>query len=159
MTSLFKTMQLPKERTAVAPDGSDVRVLLTLRGGSMAHFELAPGQVSKAVAHRTVEELWYILSGAGQMWRKQGDREETIELHPGLCLTIPHGTNFQFRSGLRTKLAIVAVTMPPWPGEDEAYSVSGTWQTSSFAAARPPASSNRQSLHATRYSQTDTPSP
>lgn len=41
---------------AVAPDGSAVRVLLATGRGSVAHFELAPGETSVAVAHRTVEE-------------------------------------------------------------------------------------------------------
>jgi len=44
----FDTKRLPAERDAVAPDGSDVRVLLELNGGSMAHFELPAGQTSKA---------------------------------------------------------------------------------------------------------------
>ncbi|MDX9868103.1 MAG: cupin domain-containing protein [Kiritimatiellia bacterium] len=130
MTNTFATLPWPQARTTVAPDGSDVRVLLSLRGGSMAHFALAPGQVSGAVAHRTVEELWYILSGTGQMWRKQGGREDTTDLQPGMCLTLPLGTHFQFRAGPETRLAIVAVTMPPWPGEDEAYPVPGPWPTS-----------------------------
>jgi mannose-6-phosphate isomerase-like protein (cupin superfamily) len=127
----FSSIQLPETRTAAAPDGSDVRVLLNLEGGGMAHFELAPNEVSGAVAHRTVEEIWFILSGAGQMWRKQGEREEVTELQPGLCLTIPLGTHFQFKAGSTAKLAIVAITMPPWPGENEAYSVPGNWQASS----------------------------
>lgn len=122
-------MQLPEARTTVAPDGSDVRVLLGLQGGGMAHFELEPNQVSGAVSHRTVEEIWFILSGAGQIWRKQGEREEVTDLQPGLCLTIPLGTHFQFKAGSTAKLTIVAITMPPWPGEDEAYPVTGHWQT------------------------------
>ena len=52
-----------------APDGSQVRVLLRLKGGSMATFRLRPGQVAVAVA--------------------------------------------------------VAVTLPPWPGEDEAVLLPG----------------------------------
>jgi hypothetical protein len=51
----FATQALPRECTALAPDGSQVRVLLGLAGGGMAHFSLPPGQVSKAVAHRSVE--------------------------------------------------------------------------------------------------------
>jgi hypothetical protein len=34
----FTTKRLPVARDAVAPDGSDVRVLLGLKGGGMAHF-------------------------------------------------------------------------------------------------------------------------
>jgi hypothetical protein len=53
----FATTCRPHERTVVAPDGSDVRVLLGLAGGSMAEFELAAGLVSAAISHRTVEEI------------------------------------------------------------------------------------------------------
>lgn len=70
----FATMRLPAERTVLAPDGSDVRVLLATSRGSMAHFELAAGRVARAVRHRTVEELWFVLAGRGEMWRRQGER-------------------------------------------------------------------------------------
>ena len=40
----LETKRLPVERDALAPDGSDVRTLLGLPGGGMAHFELPPGQ-------------------------------------------------------------------------------------------------------------------
>ncbi len=63
----------------------------------MAHFTLLPGQTSLAVAHRTVEEIWYVISGTGQMWRKSNDAENVTELAAGLSLTIPVGTHFQFR--------------------------------------------------------------
>ncbi len=123
----FDTMKLPEAPDAVAPDGSDVRVLLRLRHGSMAHFELGAGRVSRAVAHRTVEELWYILRGQGQMWRRQAGRQEMVPLDPGTCVSIPAGTHFQFRSAAAGPLAAVGVTMPPWPGADEAYQVPGAW--------------------------------
>jgi len=125
----FDTMQLPGAPDAVAPDGSDVRVLLRLGRGSMAHFELAAGRVSRAVAHRAVEEIWYVLAGHGWMWRRQGQRQETVPLRPGTCLSIPAGTHFQFRAG-GGPLAVVGVTMPPWPGDDEAYDVPGAWPAS-----------------------------
>ena len=104
-----------------------MRLLLGLSGGGLAHFELPPGHVSSAVAHRTVEEIWYILSGRGQMWRKQGDSEVTLDVYPGLCLTIPVGTHFQFRCSGFEALAAIAVTMPPWPGPSEAVPVAGEW--------------------------------
>ena len=125
--SEFSICTLPLDPTVTAPDGSDVRVLLRLSGGSMAHFQLPSGAVSKAVRHRTVEEIWYVLGGSGQMWRRQGEREETVDLAPGTCLTIPVGTAFQFRAGDDGPLSAVAVTMPPWPGEDEAVFVDGRW--------------------------------
>jgi mannose-6-phosphate isomerase-like protein (cupin superfamily) len=123
----FDTRQLPDSPDAVAPDGSDVRVLLQLARGGMAHFELAAGRISRAVAHHHVDEIWYILRGQGQMWRRQAGREETVQLAPGTCVSIPVGTHFQFRCTSGDGLAAVGVTMPPWPGQDEAYHVSGPW--------------------------------
>lgn len=120
-------MRLPAARDAVAPDGSDVRVLLALAGGSMAHFELPPGRTSRAVTHRTVEEVWLFLSGRGEMWRRQGEREEIVPVEPGVCVTIPLGTHFQFRAFGPGPLGAVGVTMPPWPGEEEAALVRGAW--------------------------------
>ncbi len=124
----FETKYLPVERDAVAPDGSDVRVLLGVKGGGMAHFELGPNQTSKAVTHRTVEEIWFFLSGRGQMWRQQNGQSQIVDVYPGLCLTIPLGTHFQFRSFGYEPLSAIGVTMPPWPGEGEAIIVNGEWQ-------------------------------
>jgi mannose-6-phosphate isomerase-like protein (cupin superfamily) len=61
------------------------------------------------------------------MWRRQGERQETVPLRPGTCLSIPAGTRFQFRAGDRGPLTAVGVTMPPWPGDGEAYEVPGVW--------------------------------
>lgn len=124
----FETKHLPDDPEAIAPDGSDVRILLGLTAGGMAHFELPPGQTSTAVTHKTVEEIWYILSGRGEMWRKMGEDEHIVALSEGLCLTIPLGTHFQFRALGNEPLAVVAITMPPWPGEGEARIVAGKWE-------------------------------
>lgn len=124
----FETKRLPVKPDVIAPDGSDVRILLGLQGGGMAHFELAPGLVSVAVTHKTVEEVWFFLSGRGEMWRKSETQEEVTPVEPGVCITIPLGVRFQFRALGDTPLAAVAVTMPPWPGEDEAVMVEGKWQ-------------------------------
>lgn len=124
----FQTRRLPAAPDVTAPDGADVRILLALGGGSMAHFQLAPGETTLAIRHRTVEEIWYILAGSGEMWRRQGCRESVDGLTPGVCLTIPVGTHFQFRAHGDAPLAAVAITMPPWPGEDEAIVVDGPWE-------------------------------
>jgi len=124
----FQTTRLTPQRFAIAPDGSDVRLLLGLDGGGLAHFELAPGETSIAVTHRTVEEIWYFTHGRGEMWRKQGEREEVVAVDPGVSISIPLGTHFQFRSFGYEALAAVAVTMPPWPGDGEAVTVAGTWE-------------------------------
>jgi mannose-6-phosphate isomerase-like protein (cupin superfamily) len=123
----FETYRLGSQRDAIAPDGSEIRLLPRLAGGSMVHCTLAPGQTSLAVRHRTVEEIWYVVSGRGQVWRRQGEREETVDVGPGVGLTIPRGTHFQFRTVGAEPLTLVIVTMPPWPGDDEAIRVADHW--------------------------------
>ena len=132
----FATTRRPHAPTTVAPDGSDVRVLLGLSGGSMAEFELAAGRASAAVTHRTVEEIWYVQEGRGEMWRRQGAREEVVALEPGVCLTIPQGTHFQFKALDGGALRVLAITMPPWPGADEAIVVTGPWPPTANPSAR-----------------------
>jgi mannose-6-phosphate isomerase-like protein (cupin superfamily) len=110
-----------------APDGSGVRILCATERGSMISFSLEPGVVSKAVVHKTVDEIWYVVAGQGRLWRRQGESEEVADLAPGLSLTIPVGVQFQFRNDGDEPLQIVAVTMPPWPGEGEAVAVIGAW--------------------------------
>lgn len=124
----FETKRLPVEPDEVAPDGSDVRVLLGVQGGLMAVYELAPGQVSTAVKNQTIEEIWYFVSGRGLMWRKQEAREEIVPLESGICVTIPLGTHFQFRAFNDEPLITVGVTIPPWPGADEQVVIQGPWQ-------------------------------
>jgi mannose-6-phosphate isomerase-like protein (cupin superfamily) len=124
---MITSKQLPDLYDVLAPDGSEVRILASNTRGSMAHFKLPPGQVSKAVAHRTVEELWYIAAGQGRMWIKQGDQETILDLKPGLSFAIPVGALFQFRCDGEESLEAIGTTMPPWPGMDEAYAVDGKW--------------------------------
>ena len=104
-----------------------MRVLCSISRGSLAHFTLPPHAVSRAVAHHTVEEVWYFVSGRGQMWRRSHPHEEIVDLEPGLAITIPAGTRFQFRSMSPEPLTAVGTTMPPWPGEGEAFAVDGVW--------------------------------
>jgi mannose-6-phosphate isomerase-like protein (cupin superfamily) len=124
----FATRRIAAAPDAIAPDGSEVRVLCSLSRGGLAVFSLSPKAVSKAVAHRTVDEVWYVVSGYGRMWRKLAEREETVEIGPGVSLSLPVGTHFQFRCDGPEPLTVLGATMPPWPGPDEAYAVEGIWE-------------------------------
>ncbi len=119
--------QLSNLRDVTAPDGSEVRFLVAGRRGSMAHFRLQPGQIALAIFHRSVDELWFVMAGNGRIWRKGPMGETVTNLVPGLSLAIPVATSFQFRCDGEEPLDIVGVTMPPWPGEDEAVVVDGIW--------------------------------
>ncbi len=123
----FITQMRSESPDAIAPDGSEVRILANTARGSMAEFLLPPGKISKAVAHHTVEEVWFFTAGQGQLWRKNEKAEEIVQIHPGLSISIPVGTHFQFRNDSTENLIAIGTTMPPWPGPDEAYIVKGRW--------------------------------
>jgi mannose-6-phosphate isomerase-like protein (cupin superfamily) len=123
----FTTTQLGEKHDVLAPDGSEIRLLVATNRGSMVHATLPAGGVSLAIVHRTVDELWFITAGEGQLWRMQGGRESVIDLAPGCALTIPVGTHFQFRASAAGPLQFVLCTLPPWPGEQEAVRVPDYW--------------------------------
>ena len=112
-----------------APDGSEIRLLIDerhqARGASMVEVTLPAGQVSRPVYHRTVEEVWYILEGTGHVWRCPPDAPDPSEISevavsPGDALVIPTGWSFQFSAGKSEAFRFLCMTLPPWPGEDEA---------------------------------------
>ncbi len=124
----FDTRKAGAAPDVIAPDGCEVRALCATPRGGMALFTLAPGRVARAVAHRTVEEIWYVIRGRGRMWRKAGDSEEVTEIAAGVSISIPLGTQFQLRCDGAEPLEAVAATMPPWPGDGEAAIVAGRWR-------------------------------
>jgi mannose-6-phosphate isomerase-like protein (cupin superfamily) len=130
----FADRRLPADPDVIAPDGSEVRILASVAGGSSAEFRLGPGEVSIAMRHRSVDEIWFVLEGSGELWRRGDADESVVALDPGVSLTIPCGTQFQFRAHAGRALRIFGVTMPPWPGAAEAVEVPGRWEPS----VRPP---------------------
>ena len=123
----FATRQLGEAYDVLAPDTSEIRLLVGTTRGSLAHGTLAPGRVSLALTHRSVEEVWYVTAGRGQVWRKQGGHETVVDVEAGTALTIPTGVHFQFRASGSEPLRFVMCTMPPWPGEQEALRVPDHW--------------------------------
>jgi mannose-6-phosphate isomerase-like protein (cupin superfamily) len=123
----FTSKRLSAAPDVIAPDGSEVRVLCATSRASTAVFTLRPGAVARAVRHRTVDEVWYVLSGAGRIWRRLGNEEEITKLSPGVSVTIPAGAEFQFRCDGEVALSVFGATIPPWPGETEAVFTEGPW--------------------------------
>jgi mannose-6-phosphate isomerase-like protein (cupin superfamily) len=130
----MRAKRLQSERSYLAPDGSEIRLLLDLEGekGGLAHCVLPTGDVSVAQRHKTVGEIWYFVQGLGQVWRKSAgevQKEETVDVSPGRCLTIEPGEHFQFRNTGAEPLTLIIATIPSWPGSDEAEEVEGCWRT------------------------------
>lgn len=117
---------LPDNCTYLAPDGSEIRSLVNGETGSLCHCLLPPGATSRPVRHKTVEELWYVLEGSGQIWRgRPGEGGEALSVRPGDSLRIPVGTAFQFRASPDAPLKLLLATVPAWPGPDEAVPAKG----------------------------------
>jgi mannose-6-phosphate isomerase-like protein (cupin superfamily) len=123
----WETKSIGPRPDTIAPDGSEVYLGLECSCGGLAIFVLPAGKVSRAIRHRTIEEVWYFIEGEGELWRQSGEEEETCRVGPGVFLTIPTGTAFQFRAFEGAPLRFAIATMPPWPGGDEALPADGPW--------------------------------
>ena len=112
----------------LAPDGSEIRLLIDGRHlaerASLCEVTLPAGQVSRPVSHQQVEEIWYVLEGAGQVWRcSPGANPSAVSPVPvsaGVALTIPARWRFQFSASPEGPLRFLCFTAPPWPGPGEA---------------------------------------
>jgi mannose-6-phosphate isomerase-like protein (cupin superfamily) len=125
----WHTARVGAHYDVLAPDGSEIRVLVSTPRGSMVHCALRPGEVTRAVRHRTVEEVWFCIAGAGQIWRQSATGDAIDDLVPGVAISLPLGVAFQFRATGSAPLEVVITTMPPWPSDapDEAIAVPGYW--------------------------------
>jgi len=136
------TRQLDDLETYVAPDGSIIREMPEFPAGGLSHCTVPEDMVSKAVKHRTIEEIWYCISGYGEFWRAFDYKEPVvIDIKPGTSLNIPCGAMFQFGNNgkwdnkekkriSKEPLVFIIATIPQWPGDQEAVPVKGYWATS-----------------------------
>jgi len=111
---------------AIAPDGSEIYFrALDAERASLVEVVLRPGLTSRPMRHRTVEEIWFFLSGSGEVWLRSEDRtvDTTRRVSPGETITIPTGWAFQFRTLGKEPLRFLCFTSPPWPGAEEAVPV------------------------------------
>jgi|SRR3954452_2996481 len=124
----MQTRAFPSTPDGRSPAGAEIRQLIDGETGSMIHSTVAPGQVNRATVHATVSEFWHVLSGEGQIWRQDSTREETAVLRKGVSIDIPVGTAFQYRCTSVDPLRFLCISMPRWPGADEATVIDGPWQ-------------------------------
>src|SRR6476619_234254 len=124
----MQTRSFPPRADCRSPAGAEIRNLIAGETGSMIHSTVPPGQVNRAAIHATVSEFWHVLSGEGQIWRRDGIGEETTVLGRGVSSDSPVGTAFQYRCTGVDPLQFLCVTMPPWPGNEEATFIEGPWQ-------------------------------
>jgi mannose-6-phosphate isomerase-like protein (cupin superfamily) len=123
----MKETTLPQEADAKSPAGADIRFIMDGNTGNMIHGTVHPGQINRATVHRTVSEFWYVLEGDGEIWRRDDKGERITALAPGVSIDIPVGTAFQYRNVGAVPLKFICISMPPWPGNEEATYLEGVW--------------------------------
>jgi mannose-6-phosphate isomerase-like protein (cupin superfamily) len=123
----MQTRHYPASPDARSPAGAEIRYLMEGETGNLIHSTVPPHQVNRATVHATVSEFWHVLSGEGRIWRRDETEEETTVLAPGVSIDIPAGTAFQYRCTGEDPLEFLCVSMPRWPGNQEATIIEGPW--------------------------------
>ena len=124
----MQTRAFPFAPDARSPAGAEIRYLMEGETGNMIHSTVPPGQVNRATVHATVSEFWHVLSGEGQIWRRDSAGEEVVVLETGVSIDIPVGTAFQYRCTGDIPLQFLCISMPRWPGDREATVIEGPWK-------------------------------
>lgn len=123
----MQTRGFPPAPDGRSPAGAEIRLLMEGEWGGMIHSTVPPAQVNRATVHATVSEFWHVLSGQGEIWRRDATGESIAELTPGVSIDIPVGTAFQYRCNGAEPLTFLCVTAPPWRGDIEATVIEGPW--------------------------------
>ena len=123
----MRTRPFPETPDARSPAGAEIRYLMEGVTGNMIHSTVPPGQVNRATVHATVSEFWHVLSGRGEIWRRDESGEEVAVLEPGVSIDIPVGTAFQYRCTGAEPLRFLCIATPLRPGRAEASLLDGPW--------------------------------
>ena len=118
----------------LAPGGSKIFIVgKYAREGSMAYV-FQPGlKTSLPTRHKTITENWLFLKGMGEVALRPEDKGQKTKwaihfVKPGIRITVPVGTAFQFRATTQEPLVFAVMTMPPYPDNDEDIDVPGLWE-------------------------------
>lgn len=91
----------PRGQTGIRSPGHLTRVFPPSRTKACAFCTLHAGETPRAMPHRSVEEILFVLQGRGQPWRKRGAAKQVVNLVPGSCAAILTGVHGQFRNSGR----------------------------------------------------------
>ncbi len=100
-------------------DGSEIRELLAnrnscIRQQSLAEARLKPGARTQAHYHPKTEEIYYILTGLGQIVIEQ----ESAEVGPGDAIAIPPGATHRITNTGEIELKFLCTCAPGYDDSD-----------------------------------------
>ena len=134
---IYNAVKFPFTTATSNPDLNIVRHAVSIDERRAFFRQNLFGPPSDKNPNQSVEEVWFFVGGRGRMWRRFDGEEVTVDVFAGVSIAIPAGAAFQFRADGDEPLRIVGVTMPPWPGETEAYPVDGVWPPTIKTGSQP----------------------
>ena len=118
---MYKKIQSNNKRTSpyITRDGSEIRELMHPqvhgnRNQSLAEATIHPKSMTKMHKHLLSEEIYYVVSGAGQM--TLGER--TFPVSTGDTICIVPGTAHRIKNTENQKLVILCCCSPPYAHND-----------------------------------------
>lgn len=113
---------------AESPDGgAEIRYILSSPEGELTHAVCPAGSTSGTHLLPTLDEAYFVLGGAGEIWRASDDREAVTRLRPGRWVAMPAGMRFQYRANLGSSLVFLVVVLPQWRADLFQVVEGGRW--------------------------------
>ena len=72
----LETISIIKNADYLASDESEIRLLSEMSRGTICHCTLPFGKTTSPVMHNQVEEIWYLLEGKYEGWRKVKNKKK-----------------------------------------------------------------------------------
>lgn len=115
--------QLEEQSPFITADGSQIRSILDctnapVQNQSLAEATLPEGGETERHYHKVSEELYFILSGSGEM--EIDGAVETVK--PGDAILIPPGAWHQIKAQGDSELKLLCCCAPPYSHEDTYFS-------------------------------------
>jgi mannose-6-phosphate isomerase-like protein (cupin superfamily) len=113
-------------------DGAQIRSILDrstapVRNQSLAEATVPPGRATAPHRHPAAEEIYYVLSGRGDLTVS----EETRPVGPADAVLIPPGTRHQVRNNGDEPLVFLCCCAPPYAHDDTILDPSPAQETPS----------------------------
>jgi len=119
MTDKPRVINLKDCEQFITKDGSSIREIMAPRNSmiekqSLAEAVVPVGCVTHEHYHATSEEIYYILSGSGEMWVAG----ETFQVRGGDAVALLPGTRHKIRNIGDDKLVFLCICVPPYEHHD-----------------------------------------